>query len=114
MTDDRGRLIAPHGGKLIDLLASPERTSQLRFASAEWPSWELDPRQLCDLELIANGAFSPLTRFLGRSDYETVCGAMRLASGALWPIPVTLDVTDEFRRSIGPGSSVALRASERT
>src|SRR5207245_6864369 len=67
---------------------------------------------LCDLELLTNGAFSPLRGFLGRRDYEAVCGSMRLADGALWPIPVTLDVTEEFRRSIGPGASIALRDPE--
>lgn len=57
-------------------------------------SWVLTPRQACDLELIASGAFAPLRTFLGPSDYESVCERMRLASGALWPVPVTLDITE--------------------
>jgi sulfate adenylyltransferase len=55
-------------------------------------SWVLTPRQLCDLELIASGAFAPLDTFLGQSDYESVCDRMRLRDGSLWPIPVTLDL----------------------
>ena len=112
MNERRNHLIAPHGGELVDLIASLDRRSELRGASRDWPSWELDSRQLCDLELLTNGAFSPLRGFLGRRDYEAVCGSMRLADGALWPIPVTLDVTEEFRRSIGPGASIALRDPE--
>lgn len=109
MSDHR---ITPHGGALVDLLAGPERTSELRSASRDWPSWDLSSRQICDLELLANGAFSPLTGFLGRGDYESVCASLRLSDGTLWPIPVTLDVADEFRRSIGPGASIALRDTE--
>jgi sulfate adenylyltransferase len=105
-------LIAPHGGRLIDLLTRSRRVSDLRSASLDWPSWDLTSRQLCDLELLGNGGFSPLTGFLHRSDYESVCGSMRLSDGTLWPIPIMLDVDDEFRRSIGPGASIALRDPE--
>jgi sulfate adenylyltransferase len=105
-------MIAPHGGELVDLLATAERALELRSASRDWPSWDLTSRQLCDLELLGNGAFSPLNGFLGRRDYESACGSMRLSEGTLWPIPITLDVSDEFRRSIGPGASVALRHPE--
>ena len=109
MLDSR---IEPHGGALVDLVASPERIAELRQASRDWPSWELDSRQLCDLELLINGAFSPLRGFLGRRDYESVCDAMRLGDGTLWPMPVVLDVSDEFARRIGAGTSVALRDPE--
>lgn len=112
MNDPVSHLIAPHGGRLVDLLATSRRASELRRSSREFPSWDLTPRQLCDLELLGNGAFSPLTGFLNRRDYESVCGSMRLSDGTLWPIPITLDVSDEFRRSIGPGASVALRDPE--
>ena len=66
-------------------------------------SWELTPRQLCDLELIASGAFAPLETFLGRKDYESVCDRMRLQSGALWPVPVTLDLPEETLAAAPPG-----------
>ena len=108
------RLISPHGGELIDLLAKPERIRALRAESREWPSWDLTPRQLCDLELLLNGGFSPLRGFMSRVDYESTCCQMRLSDRTLWPIPITLDVSEELARSIGPGSMLALRDPEGT
>ncbi len=105
-------LLSPHGGELVDLLAKPERIRDLRTASREWPSWDLTPRQLCDLELLLNAGFSPLRGFMSRSDYERTCCQMRLRDGALWPIPITLDVSEEVARSISPGSMLALRDPE--
>jgi sulfate adenylyltransferase len=84
----------------------------LQQRSREWPSWDLSPRQLCDLELLLNGGFSPLPGFLARADYERVCGEMRLASGRLWPIPVVLDVSDDFARSLSSRDTIALRDAE--
>ena len=107
-------LLSPHGGELVDLLAKPERIRDLRTASREWPSWDLTPRQLCDLELLLNAGFSPLRGFMSRSDYERTCCQMRLRDGALWPIPITLDVSEEVARSISPGSMLALRDPEGT
>ena len=92
MTD---HLNPPHGGELVKLMASEERAAELKDASRDWPSWDLTARQLCDLELLMNGGFSPLTGFMGRDDFESVCSSMRLAGGELWPIPITLDVTEE-------------------
>ena len=102
----------PHGGTLVDLIASDDRAAELKAASADWPSWDLTPRQLCDLELLANGGFSPLTGFLGRADYESVCSSMRLADGTLWTIPVVLDLPEEVAGSLREGSSLALRDAE--
>jgi sulfate adenylyltransferase len=107
-----GHLNSPHGGTLVDLVVNEGRATELRAASKDWPSWDLTARQLCDLELLANGGFSPLTGFLGRADYESVCSSMRLADGTLWPIPVVLDVTEEFAEGIDVGTSVALRDPE--
>lgn len=106
------RLIVPHGGKLANLLVEPERAAELKAVSRDWPSWDLTPRQLCDLELLLNGGFSPLDGFLGQADYEVVCGSMRLANGILWPIPVTLDLPEELARTLAPGASLALRDPE--
>ncbi|HWY60251.1 MAG TPA: bifunctional sulfate adenylyltransferase/adenylylsulfate kinase [Terriglobales bacterium] len=106
------RLNSPHGGELVNLIASPERASELQVESREWPSWDLTPRQLCDLELLLNGGFSPLRGFMSRPDYESTCTQMRLTDGKIWPIPIILDVPDEFARTIGPGSSIALRDPE--
>ncbi|HTU47743.1 MAG TPA: bifunctional sulfate adenylyltransferase/adenylylsulfate kinase [Bryobacteraceae bacterium] len=105
-------LCSPHGGRLINLQADAERVLELQLQSQEWPSWDLTPRQLCDLDLLMNGGFSPLTGFMTRKDYESVCSTMRLEDGTIWPIPITLDVTEEFRRQIEPGRTVALRDAE--
>jgi sulfate adenylyltransferase len=94
-------------------MVQPERATELKAHSREWPSWDLTARQLCDLELIMNGGFSPLRGFMNRADYECVAQDMRLASGVLWPMPITLDVKEEFAKSLKPGSSkVALRDAE--
>jgi sulfate adenylyltransferase len=105
-------LVAPHGGTLAVLMAAPERRQELKAASRDWPSWDLTPRQLCDLELLLSGGFSPLRGFLGRVDYEAVRDSMRLADGTLWPIPVVLDVPESFARTAAVGTFVALRDPE--
>ena len=85
----------------------------MKSNSREWPSWDLSPRQVCDLELLMSGGFSPLRGFMTRADYEAVCHGMRLADGSLWPMPITLDVTVDFAAKLRPGSSkVALRDAE--
>jgi len=106
------RLNPPYGGELVKLLAAPGRVPQLLAESKSWLSWDLTPRQLCDLELLLTGGFSPLQGFMTRADYESTCANMRLADGRLWPIPIVLDVTEEFAKSIGKGSTIALRESE--
>ena len=113
MTALTSHLVAPHGGELIDLLADAERRNELKSHSREWPSWDLTARQICDLELLMNGGFSPLRGFMARADYEGVCHNMRLTSGVLWPMPVTLDVAEAFAKSVNPGKSkIALRDPE--
>ncbi len=113
MTASTSHLIPPHGGELIDLSVHPGKLDDLKSQSREWPSWDLTPRQLCDLELLMSGGFSPLRGFMTRADYEGVCHNMRLGSGVLWPIPITLDVKEEFAKSLKPGTSkVALRDPE--
>jgi sulfate adenylyltransferase len=102
----------PHGGRLVDLIVAPERAADLKAASRDWPSWDLTPRQTCDLELLLNGGFSPLTGFMGRADYDSVCASMRLTSGALWTMPITLDVTEELAGRLARGSKLALRDAE--
>ncbi len=109
-----GHLIAPHGGVLKNLIVDEDRRVELRKASRDWPSWDLTERQLCDLEMLMSGAFSPLDGFLGRVDYESVCEEKRLSDGKLWPIPVVLDLPVEFADSVGEGASVALRDHEGT
>src|SRR5437762_6228605 len=88
-----------HGGELVDLYADSERRAKIKIESKEYPSWDLTARQLCDLELLLNGGFSPLGGFMTKADYERVCHEMRLATGTLWPIPITLDVSEDFAKS---------------
>ena len=108
------QLVAAHGGRLIDLRAGPDRAAGLRASSRDWPSWDLDVGQLCDLELLISGALSPLTGFLGRADYESVADSWRLRSGVPWPVPIVLDVSEELAESLSAGASVALRDQEGT
>lgn len=113
MNATTSHLIAPHGGELIQLQVPAARAAELKAHSKDWPSWDLTPRQLCDLELLMNGGFSPLRGFMNRADYEGVCHNMRLACGTLWPMPITLDVSEEFAKKLTPGSSkIALRDPE--
>ena len=106
-------LVAPHGGELINLISELDRAAELKAYSKQWPSWDLTPRQVCDIELLLSGGFSPLRGFMNRSDYELVCHNMRMSDGLLWPIPITLDVTEEFAKNLKSGSSkVALRDGE--
>jgi sulfate adenylyltransferase len=105
-------LIPAHGGTLVDAMALPDRAAELRSLSRTMPSWDLTPRQLCDLELLLSGGFSPLTGFMGPADHESVCATMRLADGTLWPIPITLDVSDDIAGRLRIGESLALRDPE--
>ena len=95
-----------------ELVAPEADAARLRARAAGLPSWDLTRRQACDLELLMNGGFWPLTGFLGEADYDGVVEGMRLSDGALWPIPVTLDVTGEFAAEAAPGGEIALRDQE--
>jgi len=113
LTTSTSHLIPAHGGELVQLIAAEERGAELKSHSREWPSWDLTGRQLCDLELLLSGGFSPLRGFMTKANYEGVCHNMRLASGVLWPMPITLDVTEEFAKKLQPGSGkIALRDPE--
>ncbi|KAF7727635.1 Sulfate adenylyltransferase [Apophysomyces ossiformis] len=101
----------PHGGVLKDLyLRDSAKKEALQAEAVDLPSLVLTERQLCDLELILNGGFSPLEGFLNQSDYNGVVENMRLASGLLWSIPITLDVskTDIDNLQIQPKRRLAL------
>ena len=84
----------------------------LKKKSINYPSWVLTDRQICDLEMILNGGFSPLGGFLGKDDYESVINDLRLNDGRLWPIPIMLDVTSEFAQSISIGNKITLKDKE--
>ena len=105
-------LIRPHGGTLRVLYLPSDEAADLKREAAGYPSWDLSQRQLCDVKLLLNGGFSPLTGFLAEQDYEQVVERMRLADGTLWPIPVTLDVSRKFVDGLRPGQRIGLRDPE--
>ena len=102
----------PHGGLLMDLLVDDERRVLLKEVAHNLPDVTLNERQLSDFELLATGAFSPLTGFMTRTDYESVLDRMRLQSGLIWPLPVCLDVGETVARSLEVGQSLAVRDPE--
>jgi sulfate adenylyltransferase len=103
--------IAPHGGVLVDRVADDATGAELaaRVERGELPEIRLNVRELSDLEMIACGALSPLTGFMGRADYQRVVAEGRLANGLPWTIPVTLSTRDD---RVAPGAAVALRAPD--
>ena len=107
-------LVPPHGGVLRELYVSTADAEALKRVSASLPQWTLNQRQLCDLELLLNGGFSPLQGFLGRADYDRVVSEMRLADGTLWPIPVTLDVSEAFAASLPANARISLNDTQGT
>ena len=95
MSKKNSNLISPYGGKLVNLLVSSEERQELLEKSSRLPSVQISARALCDLELLATGAFSPLDRFMSKADYERVLTEMRTIDGTLFPIPVTLPISEE-------------------
>ena len=100
--------IAPHGGTLINRFVSQDKQSAIRAQAAALPQIVLNERQISDLELIAIGAVSPLTGFMGKADYDKVVSEMHLANGLPWSIPVTLAVTAQQAETLKPGTQAAL------
>jgi sulfate adenylyltransferase len=103
-------LIGPYGGELVDLLAHPEERDEVRAYANRLPSIQISERSVCDLELLACGAFSPLDRFVGQENYRRILDEMRLGSGNIFPIPVTLPVSADS--GIHLDQEVALRNSK--
>ena len=97
---------------LPELYASGHLTENFKLKAIKLTSWDLTPRQICDLELIMNGGFYPLDGFLSQKDYEEVVENMRLANGKIWPIPITLDVSKEFADTVKTKQDIALRDQE--
>jgi sulfate adenylyltransferase len=98
--------------ELKPLLVDDARAQSLKRASLDLPSITLSQRQLCDLELLLCGAFTPLAGFMGERDYTRVLEHSRLVNGSVWPIPVTLDISESMAEGINPGDRLALRDSE--
>ncbi|EDZ48380.1 ATP-sulfurylase family [Rhodobacterales bacterium Y4I] len=95
-----------------ELYVSYESAQKLKVEAADLVSWDLTPRQICDLELLMNGGFNPLKGFLSQADYDGVVENMRLADGTLWPMPITLDVSEDFAAKLEAGQDIALRDQE--
>jgi sulfate adenylyltransferase len=100
--------IAPHGGKLVNRFVSAQEAETLRERAHSLTQIHLADRRLSDLEMIANGAFSPLEGFMGRADYESCVVNKRLSNGLPWTIPVTLAVTSDEAESLVIGEEIAL------
>jgi len=99
--ENKSQLISPYGDRLVNLVVTGEERNELLERSRGLPSVQISARALCDLELLATGAFSPLDRFMGRNDYERVLTEMRLKNGMLFPIPVVLPVDEGAMPSWG-------------
>ena len=102
----------PNHAPIPELYVSYESAQKLKQEAGDLPSWDLTPRQICDLELLMNGGFHPLKGFLSEADYDSVVETMRLADGTLWPMPITLDVSDTFADGLELGQDIALRDQE--
>jgi len=112
MSDVSTYPIAPHGGMLVNLLATPDAAETLAAEAANLPKVVASERELADLEMLATGALSPLTGFQGEADYHSVLETMHLADGLAWAIPVVLSLTDEDLHRVGTAPSVAVCAAE--
>jgi sulfate adenylyltransferase len=100
--------ISAHGGKLVDLLLTGSAAADAAQESENHPKVEVASREAADLEMLATGAMSPLTGFMGEKDYRSVLEEMRLSSGLPWSIPITLSVDDEGMKRVGRSEAVTL------
>jgi len=105
------KLIEPYGGKLVDLTPSEEERRELFEKSIYLKSVQIEERFVCDLEMLAIGAFSPLKTFMNKEDYESVLENMRLSNGLIFPIPIILPMDKDFIREIKEGEEIVLRDS---
>ena len=106
-TEHASPLIEPYGGELVNLLVAEDERDNIMSRATLLPRIQLTQRNLCDLELLATGGFSPLTKFMGREDYLSVLQSMRLADGTLFPIPITLPVATGPHISVGAELALA-------
>ncbi|GEK66914.1 transcription antiterminator BlgG [Paracoccus denitrificans] len=102
----------PHHQPIRALLVSPEAGQKLRAEAGRMAAWDLTARQMADLELLTGGGFLPLRGFLTQADYDSVLAGMRLTTGALWPMPVVLEVGADFAAQVDPGEDIALRGPD--
>jgi sulfate adenylyltransferase len=95
------KLIDPYGGTLVNLIAEEKEREDLLNRASKLSSIKITMRNLCDLELLATGGFSPLKTFMGKADYERVLHEMRLTDGTLWPLPITLTANPQELPTVG-------------
>ncbi|MEH2140670.1 sulfate adenylyltransferase [Nostoc sp.] len=100
--------IAPHGGQLVNRIATPEQRAEFLSKADFLPRVQLDDRAVSDVEMIAIGAFSPLTGFMNQEDYDRTVTEMRLANGLVWSIPITLSVSEEVASPLQEGNLIRL------
>jgi sulfate adenylyltransferase/3'-phosphoadenosine 5'-phosphosulfate synthase len=105
-------LVAPHGGELVDRFVHGDEVAALAAKAAELVAVDLDERAESDVEMIASGALSPLKGFMGSKDYLRVVREMRLENGLVWPLPITLPISEALAEKIAIGGRVALRARD--
>ncbi len=102
----------PHGNHLVNLLIDRDKAEDLKQLSEQYSSITLNKRQLCDLEMLLNGALSPLTGYMDQSTYNSVIQTARLPNNLLWPIPIILDIDTNSAEKLSPGDKIALRDTE--
>ncbi len=107
-------LIQPNGGTLVNRMVEGDAAKSLAEAAGAMPSITLSDKQACDLEMIAIGAFSPLTGFVGPEDFKSICTTMKTADGTPWPIPITLSVDDDVKATLSEGGQAALHHRDGT
>ncbi|MEM8576800.1 MAG: bifunctional sulfate adenylyltransferase/adenylylsulfate kinase [Pseudomonadota bacterium] len=108
----RSTLMQNNLAPIPELYVSYDSAQKLKVEAADLVSHDLTPRQICDLELLMNGGFNPLKGFLTEEDYNGVVENMRLSTGELWPMPITLDVGEDFANGLEIGQDIALRDQE--
>lgn len=112
MTEHAAETIAPHGGTLVDRIATATYKAEIEGLAPTLTRVTLDARAQSDLEMIAIGGFSPLTGFMGQADYESVVTDMRMSDGTAWSVPVTLSVNEDVANSVQVGDTVGLNAED--
>jgi sulfate adenylyltransferase len=102
--------IAPHGGSLVSLVLAPDEADAVRGEADHLPKVSIGRRELSDLEMLAVGALSPLSGFVGEQDYKSILADMHLSNGLAWTIPVTLSLDQEEAKRIGGATRIALQS----
>lgn len=110
--NNRTKLMQNNLAPIPELFVSFDSAQKMKVEAADLASHDLTPRQICDLELLMNGGFNPLKGFLSEADYNSVVDNMRLTDGALWPMPINLDVSEAFADTVELGQDIALRDQE--